>query len=229
MSKETTTPGRRARQDAPSRAADDPTRATIPPPDEQRIVYRADPNEVTGARRSAFDLPATVAGALAALGTFVLLSAIVGGVVGSIGYQAGVEGRDLGIGGLVAGLVVLFVACLVGGWVAGRMARRRGGVHGLVAAVWLVALAAVIAALAALAGDDLDVRDRVGLPGWFDSDALGTAAIITGVLALVLMLLGGYLGGRWGERRAHTHQVELVEHRTGVRRRAGGIVAEGHR
>ena len=44
----------------------------------------------------------------------------------------------------MAGLVTLFVACLIGGWVAGRLARRRGGLHGLVVALWLVLLAAVL-------------------------------------------------------------------------------------
>jgi hypothetical protein len=232
MSEQTPAPGRRIGR-PPAPAEDDATRistrATIPPPEEEQLVYRADPDEVIGARRAGFDLPATIGGALAALGSFLLLSAIVGAVVGSIGYQADVDGRDLGIGGLIAGLVVLLLACLIGGWVAGRMARRRGGAHGLGAALWLVLLAAGLAALAAVAGDDLDVRNRVGLPDWFSSDALGTAAIITGVVALALMLVGGYLGGRWGERRGHTDEVELVEHRSAVRRHSGGIVAEGHR
>jgi hypothetical protein len=208
--------------------ADGATRATIPPPDAERVVYRADPAQVEGARRARFDLPATLGGALAALGAFVLLSALVGAVVGSIGYQADVDDSDLGIGGLIAGLAVLFVACLLGGWVAGRIARRRGGLHGLVAVLWLVVLAAAVAALAALFGDDLDVRDRLGLPSWFDSDALGVAALITGLVALALMLLGGYLGGKWGERHRQD-EVELVEHRSAVRRHPGGIVAEGRR
>lgn len=34
---------------------------------------------------------------------------------------------------------------------------------------------------------------------WLSSDALGTAAIITGVVALVLVLSAGWLGGRLGE------------------------------
>lgn len=214
-----------------TRRAADQSRPTIPPPADEQVVYRADADRaaVVGAQRPGFDILATIAGALAALGTFVLLSAIVGAIVGSIGYQRGVDGDDLGIGGLIAGLVVLFIACLVGGWVAGRLARRRGGLHGLVAALWLVVLAAVIAALAAVFGDDLDVRDQVGLPDWFNSDALGTTAIITGIIALALMLLGGWLGGRLGEKHQQTDRVELVGHRAGVRRHEGGIIAEGHR
>ena len=205
-------------------------RPGIPPPDDEQVVYRAEQTDgIVGTPRRRFDLPATLAGALAALGTFLLLSAIVGAVVGSIGYQRGVEGRDLGIGGLIAGLVVLALACLTGGWVAGRIARHHGGLHGLVAALWLVVLAAVIAALAAIFGDDLDVRSQVGLPDWFSRDALGVTAVVTGIIALALMLLGGWLGGRLGARHADTDRVELVAHRTAVRRHEGGITAEGHR
>jgi putative membrane protein (TIGR04086 family) len=74
-------------------------------------------------------------------GTLLLLSSLVSAAVGAVGYQTGVEGRDLSVAGLVGGLLSLFLACLVGGWVAGRMARRKGGLHGLIAALWLVLLA----------------------------------------------------------------------------------------
>lgn len=205
-------------------------RTTIPRPADEQVVYRADPDEeVIGAQRSKFDLPATIGGALAALGTLLLLSSLLG-ALGTIGFQTGVDGQDLSIGGLIAGLVTLFLACLIGGWVAGRMARRRGGLHGLVSALWLVLLAAALAALAALAGDKYDVTERVGLPGWFSSDAAGAAAIGTGLLALALMLLGGYLGGLWGDRNQASSAVQLVETRHKVSERPGGIRAqEGRR
>ena len=169
-------------------------------------------------------MPATIGGALAALGTLVLLSSLLGAAIGAIGYQTGVDGQDLSVGGLNGGLVVLFLACLVGGWVAGRIARRRGGLHGLVAVLWLVLLAAVLAVLTAVAGDEYDVRERVGLPDWFSKDALGAAAIITGLVALALMLLGGWLGGRLGERHHAAAPVQVVETRRAVRQRSGGIV-----
>ena len=204
----------------------DTERTSIPRPADEQVVYRADAHDdVVGTSRRRFDLPATLGGALAALGTLVLLSALVSAAVGTIGYQTDVEGRDLSIGGLVAGLVVLFLACLVGGWVAGRMARHRGGLHGLVAILWLVLLAAVVAALAAIFGDDLDVTDQLSLPDWFSRDALTTGAIITGVVALLLALLGGWLGGRLGARHHADEQVALVATRRAVHERAGGITA----
>ncbi|NHC24689.1 hypothetical protein G6553_16105 [Nocardioides sp. IC4_145] len=201
-------------------------RPSMPRPAEEQMVLRAGDSDVVGAsRRRALDVPATLAGALAALGTLLLLSSLVG-TIGTIGFQRGVEGRDLSIGGLVAGLVVLLLACLVGGWVAGRVAHARGPLHGLLAVVWLVVLAAVLAGLAALAGDDADVREKVGLPDWFSSDALGTAAVVTGVVALLLMLLGGWLGGRLADRHRHDGDVELVRTRRKVRTRQGGIDTE---
>src|SRR5215207_1221922 len=192
---------------------------TIPKPPDERLVYRAESDRVVGAARRRFDVLATLGGALAALGTLLLLSSLVGAVVGSIGYLTGVDGQDLSVGGLVA---VLLVACLVGGWVAGRMARHREALHGLVAVLWLILLAAVLAALAAVAGDDLDVVDQVGLPNWFSEDALTAAAIGTGLLALALMLLGGWLGGRLAGRHRADSSVELVETRHHVSERAGG-------
>lgn len=209
---------------------DAPSRGSIPrPADEQVVIRVAAGEDVEGAtRRKKFDLAATLAGALAALGTLLLLSSLLG-TFAAVGFQRGVEGQTVSIGGLVAGLVALTLACLVGGWVAGRMAQRRGGLHGLVAALWLVALAAALALLAALAGDDADIRDRVGLPNWFGSEAATGAAIGTGLLALALMLLAGWLGGRLGERHHDHEAVEVVETRRRVRRVAGGIVTKGDR
>ena len=204
---------------------DDRRRTTIPrPSDEEHVVRVHDNDEVVGAGRSKFDVPATIAGALAALGTFLLLSSLVSAVVGAIGYQTGVEGSDLSIGGLIAGLVVLFLACLVGGWVAGRVAGHRESLHGLVSPLWLLALAGLLALLAAIFGDDLDVTDQVGLPNWFSQDALTAAAIITGLLALALMLLGGWLGGKLAERHREHRSVAVVETRRAVSERPGGIV-----
>jgi putative membrane protein (TIGR04086 family) len=214
--------------DAHERAHDD--RTTIPAPPTEETVYRAAPgDEVVGAKHRKFDLLATVAGALAALGTLLLLSSLLSAAVGTIGYQTDVKEQDLSIGGLIGGLVVLFLACLVGGWVAGRIARHKGGLHGLVSVLWLVALAAALAALAALAGDKYDVTDRVGLPSWFSADAFAPAAIGTGLLALALALVGGWLGGRLGERHEHGTGVAVVETRHAVSERPGGINSRSQR
>ena len=56
------------------------------------------------------------------------------------------------------------------------------------------------AALGAWVGDRYNVFQNVNLPQWFDSDAVGGAAIATGLVALAVMLLAGWTGGRLGER-----------------------------
>lgn len=156
------------------------------------------------------DVPATLAGLVATLGTLVVLSGLAAGI-GTIGYQSGIEDRDdLSIGGFVAGLVVLFLAFLAGGWVAGRVARYDGGRNGLLSGIWFVVLAAGVAALGAWAGDRYDIFDDLEVPRWFEDNARTPAAIVTGVVALIVALLAGYLGGRRGERYHHRADEVLV-------------------
>jgi len=179
--------------------------------------------EEARARFGGVDVPATLAGAVAALGSAVLLAGIFAGA-GTFGYQLGLDDAtdELTAGGLVAGLATLFLAFLIGGWVAGRVARYDGGRNGLLTAVWFLLLAAATAALGAWAGDKYDVFRNVNLPQWFDSDALTGAAIGSGVLALAVMLGAGWLGGRWGERY-HRRADSLVA------RTRPGAVGRPHR
>ncbi len=150
-------------------------------------------------RFGGLDVPATLAGMVAALGTLVVLSGIAAGA-GTIGYQSGLDDTDdLSLGGFIAGMVVLFLAFLVGGWVAGRMARYDGGRNGLVSALWFVLLVAGLAALGAWAGDRYeDEFTDLDLPRWFEDNARTTTAVITGLVAVVVALLAGFLGGRRG-------------------------------
>ena len=147
------------------------------------------------------DIPATLAGMLAALGTAVVLGGLLAGA-GAFGYQLGLEdaATKLSVGGLIGGLVTLFAAFLVGGWVAGRVARYNGGLNGLLTALWFVLLAAAMAALGAWAGDKYNVFANVNLPQWFSRNARATAAILSGLVALAVMLGAGWLGGWLGER-----------------------------
>ena len=149
------------------------------------------------------DFPASLAGMLTALAMVVLLGGLVGAAIGAIGYQTGLSGdtvEDITIASLIGGLVVLFVAYLIGGWTAGRIARYDGARNGLMTGIWTIVLAAVLSALAAFFGDEYDVLANVDLPQWFDRDAVTTAAIISGGVAIATMLIGGLLGGLWGTR-----------------------------
>lgn len=152
-------------------------------------------------RFGGLDIPASLAGMLCALGLAVLLAGILTGA-GSIGYQKGITESDstLSGGGLIGGLVVLFLAFLAGGWVAGRMARYDGARNGLMTAVWFLVLAAGIAVLGAWMGDKYDFFDDVHLPQWFNDNARSGAAIGSGIVALAVMLLAGLFGGKLGER-----------------------------
>ena len=109
--------------------------------------------------------------------------------------------RRLGIGGGIAVLVVLFLAYLAGGYVAGRMARFDGARQGL--AVWLVGLIVVLvlAAAGAILGAKYNVLEQLNLPRIpIDEGTATTAGIITLVAILLVTLLGAVLGGKLGDR-----------------------------
>lgn len=146
------------------------------------------------------DLPAALGGTVGALGTTVLVGALLAGV-GTVGYQRGLKGQEeLSVGGLAAGLLTLLIGSLVGGWAAGRMARSDGGCSGLMTAVWFLLLGAAVAALGAGAGRPYDVFDRLRLPRWFSANARTTTAVATGLVALTVTLVTGWFGGRLGGR-----------------------------
>jgi MFS family permease len=139
---------------------------------------------------------------LTALSTVLILAGLVGAAVGVVGYQTGLEenAEDLSIGSLIGGVAILFVAYLIGGWAAGRIARYDGARNGFATGIWTLVFAAILSALGAWAGSEYDVFRNVDLPQWFSTEALTTAAIISGIAAVVAMFLGGILGGAWGER-----------------------------
>ena len=157
---------------------------------------------VKEARRSfgGIDVPATLGGTAAAIGTAVLVAGLLAGA-GTVGYQRGLAGtEELSIGGLVAGLATLLIAFLVGGWVAGRMARYDGGRNGVLTAVWFLLLAALMSGLGAWLGREYDVLPSLRLPQWFSAEARTGAAVASGLVALAVMLLAAWLGGHLGSR-----------------------------
>ena len=90
--------------------------------------------------------PSILAGVLVAYGAFAVLAALVGTVAAAIGLNTDLNRNDwatLGLGSAVAVAVVLLVAYLFGGYVAGRMARRAGLLNGLAVFLLAVALVAV--------------------------------------------------------------------------------------
>src|SRR5919107_5102172 len=148
-------------------------------------------------------------GWLSANGLAVLLIALISAAGVAIGLTQGVPSAGeatanaggIGIGGGIALLVVLFLAYLAGGYVAGRMSRFDGARQGV--AVWLIGLLVVVAlaVLGAVLGAQYNVLSQLNLPRIpVDEGTATTAGLISLVAVLVVTLIGAVLGGKLGER-----------------------------
>jgi hypothetical protein len=151
-------------------------------------------------------------GWLTANGFAVILVALLSAAGVALGLASNVDTADeateqaetLGIGGGIAVLVVLFLAYLAGGYVAGRMARFDGARQGL--AVWIVGLVVVLllAAAGGILGAQYNVLQQLNLPRIpVDEGTATTAGLITLAAILVVTLVGAVLGGKIGE---HYHR-----------------------
>ncbi len=115
--------------------------------------------------------------------------------------EAAAQAETLGLSGGIAVLVVLFLAYLAGGYVAGRMARFDGAKQGL--ATWLIGLIVVLllAGAGIVLGAQYNVLSQLNLPRIpIEEGTATTAGIITLVAILLVTLLGAVLGGKLGER-----------------------------
>ncbi len=148
-------------------------------------------------------------GWLSANGLAVLVVALLSAAGVAIGLTQGVPTTDeaaqeadtIGIVGGIVLLVVLFLAYLAGGYVAGRMARFDGARQGI--AVWVIGLLVVIAlAVAGLVfGSQYNVLSQLNLPRIpIDEGTATTAGIIALVSVLVVTLVAAVLGGLLGAR-----------------------------
>jgi hypothetical protein len=179
---------------------------------EGATVSRGTAREAVAAQRAVFGgikWGAAFFGWLSANGLAVLLIALLSATGVALGLARGVNSADeaaeqvetLGIGGGIAILVVLFLAYLAGGYVAGRMARFDGARQGV--AVWLVGLLVVLvlAAAGAILGAQYNVLQQLNLPRIpIDEGTATTAGIVTLVAILLVTLLGALIGGKVGER-----------------------------
>lgn len=147
-------------------------------------------------------------GWLVAVGLVVLLAAIVSAVATAVGHQLDWSRNDaednagsIGVAAAVALAVVAFIGYYAGGYVAGRMSRFSGARQGV--GVWLIGLLALIiaGAVAAIFGSKYDIPSHIDLPSVDVSNGtLGWGAAITGVVLLVVTLVGGILGAAVGGR-----------------------------
>ena len=148
-------------------------------------------------------------GWLSANGLAVILVALLSAAGVAIGLTQGVSSTNeavqqadtIGIVGGIALLVVLFLAYLAGGYVAGRMARFDGARQGI--AVWVIGLLVVIAlaVLGAVLGAQYNVLQQLNLPRIPIGEGTATTAGIIALVAILLVTLAGaILGGKLGER-----------------------------
>ncbi|HET6394010.1 MAG TPA: hypothetical protein VFG13_14390 [Blastococcus sp.] len=148
-------------------------------------------------------------GWLSANGLAVLLVALLSAAGVAIGLTQGVPSTDdavqeadtIGIVGGIVLLVILFLAYLAGGYVAGRMARFDGARQGI--AVWVIGLLVVLAlaVLGLVFGSEYNVLQQLNLPRIpIDEGAATTGGIIALVAVLLVTLAGAVLGGTMGDR-----------------------------
>jgi uncharacterized protein YacL len=157
-----------------------------------------------------------ILGWLSALGASLILSGIVGAIVGGILGAVGLNQQGAtsgGLLGLVGVLVTLFLAFLIGGYVAGRLASRSGVKHGLLVPLLALLVTLLLAIFGAVVGASfIDQLTGVTLPGPMQNAAQGikqpqnlaTILSLSGILALLVPFVGGAIGGAWGAKTGRT-------------------------
>jgi hypothetical protein len=216
------------RYDTPPPAASYPDRPTQPVDRDARAVPAdRDPRVVPADRADVRDgvvdhqreqfggvkIGAAFFGWLAAMGTAVLLTAVLAATGAALGLgvledpgaaaeEAAQNPETVGWVGAIALLVILFVAYWCGGYVAGRMARFNGVRQGIAVWVWAVVIAIVVALLTLVAGTQFDILfDLNAFPRIPLSEGeLTVAGIITAVIVVIASLGGAMLGGIAGTR-----------------------------
>ncbi|MFI7065599.1 hypothetical protein ACIBL3_31705 [Kribbella sp. NPDC050124] len=188
---------------------------TVEPYDDDRQVSTTEPmhradvpaTEVDPAYRG-FKGGAAFFGWLVAVGLIALLTGIVSAVAAAVDYAVTIDWNaaeaEAGTIGIVSGgvlLLILAIAYYNGGYVAGRLARFDGARQGF--GVWLIGVLVtlIVAAIAALAGSQYDVLDRVDLPSVpLADDTMTTGGLIALGAAVLITLFAAVIGGKAGQR-----------------------------
>ncbi len=151
-----------------------------------------------------FSLASVLAGVLVAYGAFAILAGMAAAIVAAAGSSTDLN-TDWERLGTTGGLVVaalLLVSYLFGGYVAGRMARRNGLVHGLGVLVLGVAIVGVVAALVRSSSGSTDTiaanLRSLGVPT--TGHEYGQAGTVAGIASLIAIVVGSMIGGILGER-----------------------------
>ena len=98
----------------------------------------------------------------------------------------------------VVSAVISFLAYLLGGFIAGRVADGWGGLNGFMTTVAGFFLAIVLGIIVSIVGVATGSFPTQPEP----SSVNMAGALIAGVVSFLLTFVGGYLGGKLGERRS---------------------------
>jgi hypothetical protein len=151
-------------------------------------------------------------GWLTAVGTAVLLTALVAGTGTALGLadnsaqevteDAVRNASTVGIVGAIILALVIFIAYYAGGYVAGRMARLDGAKQGIAVWIWAIVIAIVVAIIGTIGGAEFNVLANLnGFPRLpIGEGELTTIGLITAAVLALVSLGGAVLGGVAGMR-----------------------------
>ncbi|MDP9026502.1 MAG: hypothetical protein M3N46_02960 [Actinomycetota bacterium] len=176
------------------------------PPQYIRVDVPEDRKSVYGRERAEYGgikFGVAFFGWLTATGLTAILGAVAGAVVAALGIDTARNRVDFGtaLTAAIVLLVVLFIAYLAGGYVAGRMARFAGARQGVAVWVWGVVVTGLLAIIAAVAGTRFNILSFTGIiPALSFGPNQALATILTVVGAVGVALLAAILGGLAGMR-----------------------------
>lgn len=139
-------------------------------------------------------------GWLTATGTAAILGAIIAAIRFGITGTTSSTARTATWTDVILAVVVLFVAYLAGGYVAGRMARFNGARQGVAVWLWALVVAIVVGIVGAIVGNQWDILANLQsfprLP--FTGQSATVLGIISAIVLLIVTLVGAILGGLAG-------------------------------
>jgi hypothetical protein len=145
--------------------------------------------------RPATSWMSVLGGWIATIGAMALVAPAVAAVL--VGASPSIGTSD--IAAAIPVVIGIFVAYLIGGYVAGRMAGYRTSWHGMLTAFFslfvllVIVLLSYAAATGAFAG--IDVSTLVPGATGLSVDSLGSALTFGALLGFLAAILGGWLGG----------------------------------